>query len=84
MAAPMFDKILHGSGCASGGFRDRMYLVQILGGGTLRFETVMVYQASRDGWKNEDFHRMSDGKEGTIVLFKIEEDESCIGGYTTA
>lgn len=43
MAAPMFDKILNGSGCASGGFRDRMYLVEIIGGGTRRFETVMVY-----------------------------------------
>jgi hypothetical protein len=58
-----------------------MYLVEILGGGRhTSIETVMLYKASRDGWKKEDFHRMSDGKEFTVALFKIEEDDSCIGG----
>jgi hypothetical protein len=44
-------------------------------------ETVMLYRGSRDGWKKEDFHRMVDGKERTMCLFRIEDD-SCIGGYT--
>ena len=44
----------------------------------------MCYRGSRDGWKIEDFHRMSDGKGPTVTFFKIKENGHCIGGFTSA
>ena len=33
---------------------------------------------------NADFHRMSDGKAPTVTLFKIKDNQQCIGGFTSA
>ena len=29
-----------------------------------------------------DFHRMSDGIGPTVTLFKIKENQQCVGGFT--
>ncbi len=52
-------------------------------GGHRRFNTVLLYRGSTDGWLAADFHRKSDGKGPTISLFKIK-DGDCVGGYTSA
>ena len=31
-----------------------------------------------------DFHRMSDGLGPTVTLFKIKDNQQCIGGFTSA
>ncbi len=31
-----------------------------------------------------DFHRMSDGKGPTVTLFKIMDNNQCVGGFTSA
>ena len=31
-----------------------------------------------------DFHRMRDGKGPTVTLFKIKDNNNCIGGFTSA
>ena len=49
-----------------------------------KFKTELRYRGSRDGWKREDFHRMSDGKGPTVTLFKIKENGQCVGGFTSA
>jgi hypothetical protein len=48
------------------------------------FKTELRYRASRDGWWRADFHRMSDNKGPTVTLFKIKENEQCVGGFTSA
>ena len=52
--------------------------------GKKKFKTVVRYKASRDGWKNADFHRMVDGNAPTVSLFKVKENDNCIGGFTFA
>jgi TLD len=49
-----------------------------------KFRTKLRFRASRDGWKAADFHRMSDSKGPTVSLFKIKENDQCIGGFTSA
>jgi hypothetical protein len=49
-----------------------------------KFRTEIRYRGSRDGWKNEDFHRLSDGLGPTVALYKIKENEQCIGGFTSS
>ena len=49
-----------------------------------KFRTVIRYKGSRDGWMCADFHRMSDGKGPTVTLFKINDNNNCIGGFTSA
>jgi hypothetical protein len=49
-----------------------------------KFKTLLRYRASRDGWMKADFHRMSDGKGPTVSLFKIKENDQCVGGFTSA
>lgn len=49
-----------------------------------KFKTLLCYQGSRDGWKPEDFHRTSDGKGPTVCLFKIKDNDQCVGGFTSA
>ena len=44
----------------------------------------MRYKGSRDGWMCTDFHRMSDGKGPTATLFKIKDNNQCVGGFTSA
>ena len=51
--------------------------------GNKKFKTVLRYKASRDGWKVVDFHRMSDGKGPTVSLFKIKDNDQCVGGFTS-
>jgi hypothetical protein len=48
------------------------------------FKTELRYRASRDGWWRADFHRMSDKKGPTVTLFKIKENDQCVGGFTSA
>ena len=52
--------------------------------GNRKFNTVIRYKGSRDGWMRADFHRMSDGKGPTVTLFKITDNNQCVGGFTTA
>ena len=47
-----------------------------------KFRTVIRYKGSRDGWMSADFHRMSDGKGPTVTLFKIMDNNQCVGGFT--
>ena len=42
--------------------------------GNKKFKTKLRYRGSRDGWMNEDFHWMSDGKGPTATLFKIKDN----------
>jgi len=49
-----------------------------------KFRTILRYKGSRDGWMAADFHRMSDGKGPTVSLFKIKDNNQCIGGFTKA
>ena len=52
--------------------------------GKKKFKTVLRYKASRDGWNNADWYRKVDGKAPTVSLFKVKENDSCIGGFTSA
>ena len=52
--------------------------------GKKKFKTILLYRGSRDGWKAQDFHRLSDDKGPTVTLFKVKENGNCIGGFTTA
>ncbi len=45
---------------------------------------MLRYRASRDGWMYVDFHRMSDGRGPTVTLFKIKDNQQCVGGFTSA
>ncbi len=49
-----------------------------------KFKTKLRYRGSRDGWKAADFHRISDGIGPTVSLFKVKENEQCVGGFTNA
>jgi hypothetical protein len=52
--------------------------------GNKKFKTVLRYKASRDGWKNADFHRKADGVGRTVSLIKIKNNDQCVGGFATA
>jgi hypothetical protein len=52
--------------------------------GGKKFRTELRYRGSRDGWKEADFHRMSDDLGPTVTLFKIKDNDNCIGGFTSA
>ena len=52
--------------------------------GGKKFRTKLRYRGSRDGWKSADFHRKSDGLGPTATLFKIKDNQQCIGGFTSA
>ena len=43
----------------------------------------LLYQASRDGFKANDFHSKADGVQGTLTLIKTV-DNFVFGGYTEA
>jgi len=45
-------------------------------------EIILLYRASRDGWKASDFHRHCNGKGRTLILIKTSRGVVC-GGYTT-
>jgi hypothetical protein len=62
--------------------QEKAYFNEIMG--NKRFKTKLRYRGSRDGWKYEDFHRMSDSMGPTATLFKIKENENCVGGFTRA
>ena len=49
-----------------------------------KFKTELRYKGTRDGWYFNDFHRLSDGLGPTFSLFKIKENDQCIGGFTSA
>ncbi len=74
---PIFDK----SDCAIDP-KEKAYFKEIMG--NRKFRTVIRYKGSRDGWMSADFHRMSDGKGPTATLFKIKDNNQCVGGYTVA
>ena len=42
--------------------------------GERNYKNVLKYRGSRDGWKNEDFHRKIDNKAATVILFKIKDN----------
>ncbi len=52
--------------------------------GNKKFMTIIRFKGSRDGWNNADLHRMCDGKRKTVTLFKIKENNQCVGGFTSA
>ena len=62
--------------------KEKAYFKEIIG--DRKFRTVIRYKGSRDGWKAADFHRMSDGKGPTGTLFKIKDNNQCVGGFTRA
>ena len=74
---PIFDK----SDCAIDP-KEKAYFKEIMG--DRKFKTVIRYKGSRDGWMAADFHRMSDHKGPTVTLFKIKDNNNCIGGFTRA
>ena len=74
---PMFDK----SDCAVDP-KEKAYFKEIMG--NKKFRTVIRYKGSRDGWMIADFHRMSDQKGPTVTLFKIKDNDQCVGGFTSA
>src|SRR6266542_937008 len=41
----------------------------------------LIYRASRDGNKVEEFHKKCDNKGATIVVVKIKNSEQIVGGY---
>ena len=45
--------------------------------------TFLKYRGSDHGWNAENFHELCDNIGPTITLLKLEDD-SCIGGFTTA
>ncbi len=49
-----------------------------------KFKTKLLYRGSRDGWEAEDFHKMSDRKGPTVSLFKINDNQQLVGGFTSA
>ena len=62
--------------------QQQAYFKEIMG--SKKFRTELRYRGSRDGWMIADFHRMSDGKGPTVSLFKIKDNNQCIGGFTSA
>jgi hypothetical protein len=42
--------------------------------GERNYKNVLKYRGSRDGWKNEDFHRKIDNKAPTVTFFKIKDN----------
>jgi hypothetical protein len=62
--------------------KEKAYFKEIMG--NRKFRTVIRYKGSRDGWMAADFHRMSDGKGPTVTLFKIKDNNQCVGGFTSA
>ena len=48
-----------------------------------KFRTVIRYKGSRDGWEAKNFRRKSDGKGPTATLFKIKDNNQCVGGFTS-
>ena len=75
------EPILEKSQCSTDA-KEKAYFKEIMG--EKKFKTLLRYRASRDGWFNEDFHRMSDGKGATVSLYKLKENGLCIGGFTSA
>ena len=43
-------------------------------------EVVLLYRASRDGWRSSDFHRLCDHKGPTITVVRV--GTNVFGGYT--
>jgi hypothetical protein len=74
---PIFDK----SDCAIDP-KEKAYFKEIMP--NIKFRTVIRYKGSIDGWMKADFHRMSDGKGPIAALFKIKENNQCVGGFTSA
>ncbi len=64
---PIFDK----SDCAIDP-KEKGYFMEIMD--NRKFRTVIRYKGSRDGWKEADFHRMSDGKGPTVALYRIKKN----------
>jgi len=62
--------------------KEKAFFKEIIG--SKQFRTVIRYKGSRDGWMRADFHRMSDGMGPTVSLFKIKENNQCVGGFTSA
>jgi hypothetical protein len=52
--------------------------------GKKKFKTLLKYKASRDGWMSIDFHSKCDGIGATVILFKIKNNNQCVGGFTSA
>jgi hypothetical protein len=61
---------------------EKEFLFKLLG--YKRLITTILYCGSIHGWMAENFHSRCDGKGPTISLFKVEDTEECIGGYTNA
>ena len=80
-SAPIEEPIFDKSQCSNDP-KEKAYFNEIMG--KKKFKTVLRYKASRDGWKAADFHRMSDGKGPTVSLFKIKDNDQCVGGFTSA
>jgi hypothetical protein len=62
--------------------REKAYFKEIMT--NKKFITVLKYKCSTDGCSKYDFHRMCDDKGPTVSLFKIKNNNQCIGGFTSA
>ena len=80
-SAPIEEPIFDQSQCSNDP-KEKAYFNEIMD--KKKFKTLLSYRASRDGWKVADFHRMSDGKGPTVSLFKIKDNDQCVGGSTSA
>ena len=80
-SAPIEEPIFDQSQCSNDP-KEKAYFNEIMD--KKKFKTLLRYRASRDGWKVADFHRMSDGKGPTVSLFKIKDNDQCVGGFTRA
>jgi hypothetical protein len=81
ISAPIEEPIFDQSQCSTDP-KEKAYFNEIIG--KRKFKTLLRYRASRDGWMKADFHRMSDGKGATVSLFKIKDNDQCVGGFTSA
>ena len=73
----LVDNFLNNSKCTTTQL-EKKYLASILGNNS----TILLYNASADGWTSDDFHSRCDNKGPTISLFKVSNGD-CIGGYTS-
>lgn len=44
----------------------------------------LLYRASQDGYRAEDFHSKCDGHENTLTIIKVHESLNTFGGFTQA
>ncbi|TNV76085.1 hypothetical protein FGO68_gene15104 [Halteria grandinella] len=49
----------------------------------LNRKTVLLFQASRDGWKASDYHKKVDGYTNIYIFYKFKESQRRAAGFTS-